>query len=80
MGTINGGTFKWNGYEWIPAYPTPTYYPTGKRSCPTCNATGINPVNTSRVCPKCNGEKYIVAPYYPHIPYHSPYYWCNNTR
>jgi len=29
------------------------------RDCPTCDATGINSVDTSRVCPKCNGEKKV---------------------
>lgn len=35
------------------------YLDDGKRTCPTCNGTGINPVLQWRVCPKCNGEKRI---------------------
>lgn len=31
----------------------------GLRRCPTCNGTGINPVATYLLCPKCNGEKLI---------------------
>ena len=29
------------------------------RRCPTCNGTGINPVATYLLCPKCNGEKWV---------------------
>lgn len=32
---------------------------TNDRRCPTCNGTGINPVATYMVCPKCNGEKRV---------------------
>ncbi len=32
------------------------------RPCPVCNQTGINPVATYMVCPKCNGEKWIPRP------------------
>lgn len=33
------------------------YTDDGKRTCPTCNGRGINPVLPHRVCPKCDGEK-----------------------
>lgn len=29
------------------------------RKCPTCKGTGINPVSTRDLCPKCNGEKTV---------------------
>src|SRR5689334_23157809 len=30
-----------------------------ERDCPTCQATGINPVDRSLVCPKCEGERKV---------------------
>lgn len=30
-----------------------------QRQCPTCRGTGINPVQKSLVCPKCNGERVV---------------------
>lgn len=33
----------------------------GKRVCPTCRGTGINPVWPTKVCPKCNGERRIAV-------------------
>ena len=38
------------------AYSTNT---TARRQCPTCNGTGVNPVATWLLCPKCNGEKRV---------------------
>lgn len=32
------------------------YGDAGKRVCPTCHGTGINPVWPTKICPKCNGE------------------------
>lgn len=42
--------------------PTRIYLDDGKRTCPTCNGKGINPVLPYRVCPKCDGEKRIPYP------------------
>lgn len=33
--------------------------PYGWRECPTCKGTGINPVVTMYVCPRCNGERRV---------------------
>lgn len=35
---------------------------TAMRVCPVCKGTGINPVATYMVCPKCNGECCIKWP------------------
>jgi DnaJ-class molecular chaperone len=40
------------------SYPA-TGTSTDLRRCPTCDGTGINPVATYMLCPKCNGEKWI---------------------
>lgn len=47
-----GPYYQWPDYR---PYITPRY-DYGLRTCPTCKGTGINPVNSYVVCPKCNGE------------------------
>lgn len=30
-----------------------------ERDCPTCRGTGVNPIMTTLVCPKCKGERKV---------------------
>lgn len=54
------GTVRLGGFAGRPYSEQPSSVPSpGKRTCPTCQGTGINPVWMSKICPKCNGERTV---------------------